>query len=59
MSEIEYLQSIIIEAQEALDHAAAGGDREYAFDLWKHAGELATCFNTLYKFNSNIQDELS
>ena len=58
MNEIEYLQCIIDEARELLDHATAGGDREYAFDLCKRGGELADCFNKISKFNYDVADEL-
>jgi len=58
MTNLEYLQSLIIEAQELLEHATAGGDREYAFDLWASTDDLSECFNKLCQFNYNVKDEV-
>lgn len=59
MTNIEYLESIIEEAQEALGHASAGGNREYAFDLMVSVSDLHDSFNRLNKLNLVIADELA
>ena len=59
MLDKEYLESIIEEAQELLDHALAGGDRERAFDQMISTNELHSAFNNLFNTNTDIKDELA
>lgn len=58
MTNREYLESIIDEAKELLEHASAGGDRELAFDLVISTDDVHGAFSSLYNTNSRIQDEI-
>ncbi len=58
MDATEYLENIIKEAEAALGHAQAGGDRENAFNLTYNTGDLCAAFETLYDLNCDINDEL-
>lgn len=58
MTNREYLESIIEEAQELLEHASAGGEREMAFDLTASTTDLHNSFNALYENNTRIRDEI-
>ena len=58
MTNKEYLESIIEEAQELLKYASAGGDPEIAFNLAVSTDDLHNAFNALYNNNKCVRDEL-
>ncbi len=59
MSNTEYLESIIEEAQELLDAATAGGDKQYAFELMVSTSELHNAFNKLWDLGSRIREGIN
>jgi len=59
MNNVEYLESIIEEAQELLEHATAGGDRQYAFDLMADSKELEKAKRFIWDFNTRVKCELA
>ena len=58
MSTIQQLESIIVEANEALTHATSGGRNEHAFNLVVDSIKLADTYNILLTLNTAIYDEL-
>lgn len=59
MGATEYLESIITQAREALEHAQAGGKRQNAFELMVSINDLHNAFNDLNTLNGYIAEELS
>jgi len=59
MTNNECLQNIIEEAHELLGYVAAGGDKQYAFDLMVHPDELRVAHDKLYDLGTRIRAELA
>lgn len=59
MDSISYLESIIVEAREALSHANAGGRRKTSFDAHTSINSLHSAFNALYDLNASILEDIN